>query len=687
MKKLLPVITGLMFSSMVSFAQYWQIPNPNANTNPGGLNVDTEYPVGGGLAATWTTIHGPSASPAWSTQQTLPFTFLFNGNTVTDFKVSNSGVLTFDVATALPAPSFTRAALPNASIPDNSVCIWGLGGIGSNDNVVRKVFGTAPNRQLWIFFTSYGYGSVASDGTNYCYWSIVLEETTNRIHILDQRSNGFAGTAKVSAGVQIDAATAYSVATSPDLEPLAGTDPTPVDNSYYTFVQGTQPAFDLSVTEITTSPYLSQGNVTVTGTIKNYGTTTISSMDINYKIDGGAAVTSNLTGLSIASGTTYSFSHPTPWNATIGSHSIQAYASNLNNGNVDANPGDDALTKSVSVMSELVTRLPLFEIFTSSTCGPCAPGNTNYHSIVDLRPAAEFVSIKYQQDFPGTGDPYTTTEAINRRSSYYAINSIPRMMIDGGWNSNATAFSNALYDASILKPAQYKLNGTWSINGNSINCKVKFSPLFNDSGSKLRVAILEGTTFQNVATNGETEFEHVMKKMLPNETGSTVPVVAIGAWDSLSFNYTFPGSYRLPADGTTANRINTATEHSVEEFTDLYVIAWVQGADKTVFQAANLTKVTSTGIEAMSHTVHSVEVFPNPTADFINVNISMDQPDAIAATLVDLEGSIVESTVQRLNGGKNNIRFNAANLANGVYNVMIFDSKGNSAVHKVVVQH
>jgi hypothetical protein len=65
----------------------------------------------------------------------------------------------------------------------------------------------------------------------------------------------------------------------------------------------------------------------------------------------------------------------------------------------------------------------------------------------------------------------------------------------------------------------------------------------------------------------------------------------------------------------------------------------------------------------------------------------MDQPDAIAATLVDLEGSIVESTVQRLNGGKNNIRFNASNLANGIYNVMIFDSKGNSAVHKVVVQH
>ncbi len=687
MKKLLPVFIGIMLSSMVSFAQYWQIPNPNANTNPGGINTDTEYPVGGGLAATWTTFHSPSASPAWSPNQTIPFTFSFNGNPVTSFKVSNSGVLTFDVATALPAPSFTRAALPNANIPDNSVCIWGLGGIGTNDNVVKNVFGTAPNRQLWIQFSSYGYGTVASDGSNYCYWSIVLEETTNRIHIVDQRSNGFAGTAKVSAGVQVNSGSAFSVATSPDLEPLAGFDATPIDNSYYTFIPGTQPAFDLAVTEITTSPYLSQGNVTITGTITNYGTTTITSMDLNYKIDGGAAVTSNLTGLNIASSTTYSFSHPTPWNAVIGNHTIQAYASNLNNGNVDANPGDDALTKTVAVMSELVTRLPLFEIFTSSTCGPCAPGNTNYHSIVDPRPASEYVSIKYQQDFPGTGDPYCTGESVTRRSSYYAINSIPRMMIDGGWNSNASSFSNALYDDAILKPAQFKLNGTWSISGTTINCKVRFSPLFNATGAKVRVAILEGTTFDNVKSNGETEFKHVMKKMLPNETGSNVPTVAIGAWDSLSLSYTFPGSYRLPADGTSANRINTATEHSVEEFTDLYVIAWVQGSDKTVFQAANLTKVTSTGIESLSQAINSVEVFPNPSAEVINVTINMDNADGIAATLVDIEGSIVDSKVLRLNAGKNTIQFNAANLANGVYNVMVFDSKNNSSVHKIIVQH
>ncbi len=85
--------------------------------------------------------------------------------------------------------------------------------------------------------------------------------------------------------------------------------------------------------------------------------------------------------------------------------------------------------------------------------------------------------------------------------------------------------------------------------------------------------------------------------------------------------------------------------------------------------------------------INSVEVFPNPSAEVINVTINMDNADGIAATLVDIEGSIVDSKVLRLNAGKNTIQFNAANLANGVYNVMVFDSKNNSSVHKIIVQH
>jgi hypothetical protein len=472
---LLSLFVGLAFTLN---AQYYQIPWPNINANPGTANVDAEYPSGGGLPAGWTVALGPSASSVWSANQSIPFSFQFNGSPVSSFKVSNSGVLTFDVTTSVAAPPFIQAALPSALIPNNSICIWGMTGIGSNDNVITKTFGTAPNRQFWIQFNSYGYGGTTSDGNNFTYWSIVLEETTNRIHIVDGRTGGYAATVKVvSAGLQYSGSSALMVATSPSLLSLAGSDPTPADNSYYTFIPGSAPNYDMMATSITTPSFLAAGNANITGTLRNLGGQTITSMTINYKIDAGAVVSSSLTGLSIAPLASYSFTHPTPWNASIGTHTIDVHASDFNGGNPDANPADDHAKKSVSVLSETIQRIPLFEVFTSSTCGPCKPGNDNYHSIVNPKPASEFVSVKYQQDFPGSGDPYCTTEAVNRRTTPYAINSIPRMEIDGGWDANASSFSNALYDAARAIPAQYKMSGFYDINNMTISARVRFFPI------------------------------------------------------------------------------------------------------------------------------------------------------------------------------------------------------------------
>lgn len=143
MKKIVLSILALA-SFSIAQAQYWQLPNVNAGSNPGGINNDTEQPAQTG----WTSLLATSATPTWSAATAIPFTFSFNGSPVTQFKASSTGVVTFDVATALAAPTATNSALPNAAIPDKSVCIWGLQGTGANDAIVTKTFGTAPNRQF-----------------------------------------------------------------------------------------------------------------------------------------------------------------------------------------------------------------------------------------------------------------------------------------------------------------------------------------------------------------------------------------------------------------------------------------------------------------------------------------------------------------------------------------------------------
>lgn len=148
MNKIYKIFAAMLFVASAASAQYYYVPYPGAGTNPGSLNNDGEYPVGGGLPAGWTSIHaGSAAAPAWSSLATIPFAFQFNGSAVTQFKVSTSGVLTFTTS-AVTVPPYSIVALPSANIPDNSVCVLGLRGTGANDNIVTKTFGTAPNRQF-----------------------------------------------------------------------------------------------------------------------------------------------------------------------------------------------------------------------------------------------------------------------------------------------------------------------------------------------------------------------------------------------------------------------------------------------------------------------------------------------------------------------------------------------------------
>lgn len=690
MKKILYLFL-LVFLYQKADAQYYYIPFVNAGQNPGNLNNDPEFPFGGGMATGWANILGPTnATPAWSAVKTIPFTFSFNGSAVTQYKVSSSAILTFDVATALAAPTYTKAALPSALIPDNSVCIWGLAGKGTNDYVSTKVFGSSPNRQLWIHFSSFGFGATASDGSNYTYWSIVLEEGSNNIYIVDSRTGGYATTKKVSAGIQVNSTTAYAVATSPNLLSVAGTGATAVDNTYYQFIPGSQPSFDLGISKITTSPYLVVGTNDITGTVRNFGTSTINSLKLNYSINGGPAVSDSITGLSIAPLGAYTFTHSTAWTSSApGEYAVKCYATEINGANADQNTSNDSLTKVLNILLAIEQRLPLFEIFTSSTCGPCQPGNANFHAIVDTINPDNFVSIKFQQNFPGTGDPYTTDESTNRRSTYYGINSIPRMENDGGWDGNANSFTYPLYQAARAVPASYMMNGTFTSDtiNRTYSAKVRYSPLFNANSTKLYVLIAEKTTELNVKTNGETQFFHVMKKMLPDENGTTLSPIPAGTWDSTTVTYTFNGNYRLPTNGQTANIIDNSFENSVEQFSDLTMMGWLQADDgsKQVFQAANFVEEVITGVYPMSKNVNSIAVYPNPTSDFAAVEINLANTEKLKIQLMDAAGKSIE--VRRIDGtaGLLTEKFDVSKLAAGYYHIAVSDSKNNSFVRRIVV--
>lgn len=225
----------LVFSKTIAQVSYSASFQANAG-NPGGLyNLANDAPGTTG----WTScgLAGSLSSNAWSPAVTLPFAFDFYGTPVTQFKVSANGLLTFD-ATVTGTPPNVNGNLPDASLPNNTICaMWdeftSAPPLGANDIVYYRVFGTAPNRQLWVYWYSYEIGNPV---LSFNYWAAVLEETTNKVYVIDTYGNT-TPLLSTTVGVQLDATTATQYGINNIAQAGNGTALT--DNDVWTFLPQT----------------------------------------------------------------------------------------------------------------------------------------------------------------------------------------------------------------------------------------------------------------------------------------------------------------------------------------------------------------------------------------------------------------------------------------------------------------
>ena len=603
MKKLLTLIALIALHSSTVMAQYYYVPHlTTSNTNPGNLNNDNEYPLGGGLPTGWTTVMTGQATtpatPAYSAVKALPFAFAFNGLPVTHYKVSTSGILTFDTATVVTVPSTSNGTLPSALIPNQSICLWGLETgtdlTGFTPAVVSKTFGTAPNRQHWIMYDGCHIPGTAS---SWSIWSIVLEESTNTIYIVDQRSSP--STTSLTLGVQIDASTATSVSGSPAVSSLSGTNATPTGNVYYEFNQGAQPAFDAAISAINVNDYLvlAQAPYTISARVENFGSMAISSLKLNYSIDGGATVTSTTISTNVPVFGAATVSHTSTWTPpSAATYSLTVWASDLN-GNADMNTANDNKTKPVIVVNDITQRTPLFEVFTSSTCGPCAAASPNLNGVLDANPD-KFTAIKYQMNWPGTGDIYYNADGETRRG-YYGISSIPNMFVDGV-SKDEGSYTTAQLNAERAIPAFMNINAYYTMANQKVTVTGSIDPIADFGATtnlRMHIAVVERKTTGNVSSNGETEFHYVEQKMISNGSGTTITSLTSGTPYAITKTYTFPST------------------NTVEEFTDLLVVVFVQNnATKEVYQSSFATIPSSTpNSDGPGNGI--VKLFPNPAND------------------------------------------------------------------------
>ena len=140
------------------------------------------------------------------------------------------------------------------------------------------------------------------------------------------------------------------------------------------------------------------------------------------------------------------------------------------------------------------------------------------------------------------------------------------LFVDGKNVATSSPGVNTAFNNSMASPAFVAISGQYTITGTEVGINAEIISYTDIDNATLHVVIFEGITTENKRTNGETEFHHVMMRLLPDGNGSLT---------TLQAGIPVQISHLIDMTGT-----------NVEEMEDLFVAIFLQdNVTKEVFQA------------------------------------------------------------------------------------------------------
>lgn len=329
-----------------------------------------------------------------------------------------------------------------------------------------------------------------------------------------------------------------------------------------------------------------------------------------------------------------------------------------------------SLILGIGVLNAQNQKVVVLECFTSASCGPCAQYNPTLDNLINSN-ADHLIAIKYHVNWPSDTDPmnhHNPGEVASRRA-YYNVNSVPYSIGDGTWADVSSYVTQSLINqwAAVESPLEMRMTHYLNATQDSIFVIVmgRATSAINSNNLKLHISVLEETMEYPSApsSNGERIFHNVMKKMLPNASGTNLPAMAAG--DYFAYKY----SWALA---------------NVMDINELTAVAWVQdNSTKEVFQGCKSSADfvpfynKQAQISMLDHTKNTicssrvtpdiyVTNFGSETINSLNINVTVNGTSVADLTWT---GTIPTRGVKRLNFGELNFE-DAELLAN---NEMIFE--------------
>ena len=307
---------------------------------------------------------------------------------------------------------------------------------------------------------------------------------------------------------------------------------------------------DANLIGINNYEYAIFGENEISFTLQNTGSNNIETFTASYTIDGETVTETFNTNITTMESESFIFE--TKHSMELGSHQLEVEVTSVN-GISDENQSNNHAEKEIISVIGITQKIPMIEHFSSSSCGPCVEVNSIMEDFTNDN-AGKFTYVKYPLNFPGAGDPYYTSEA-GVRKSLYDVTGVPQIFFDGIFDISYSIEQEEL-EAKLETPAIANIRGSFNMDGNTINITADFMSYIDMNNMKAFISVNEKTTTENVSSNGETEFHHIMMKMLDDAEGNDLNITA-GEYIRFEFSYDMSSTH-------------------VEDINDLEVALWLQ---------------------------------------------------------------------------------------------------------------
>ena len=432
---------------------------------------------------------------------------------------------------------------------------------------------------------------------------------------------------------------------------------------------------DAELASIIAPKYLEAGsNFNLKGVVSNQGSTPINSFDVTYTVNGGSPELYSVSGVNLALGDTYTFTHSTPITLPeIGAYTIVTTISNVNGGQ-DMNPDNDVLESLVNAVSFVPNKKVLAEEATGTWCQWCPRGTCFMNYMSDTYPDTWIGIAVHNGDpmvvpaydgaisqiipgfggypsvttdrTPGDSDPSDLEAAYNRRIN--AISPATLDIVNYAWNPDtrevtfdlqsefvAEINSELRFGVIFVEDSLYGTTSQWN-QANSY-AGGTYGPMcgFEDLPSSVPAALMH--------------YDHVGRAIIdtPFGTPQSLPLeIASGSVITYNYTYTIPANWR---------------------YDKLHIVGFL--VDMTTKEILNANNVISSFVGVNTPIFEkSVAVYPNPFGEYTNITFNLDKSSQVGVEVIDIMGKTVYTIRERdFSEGQNNIRVASNDLPNGMY--------------------